>query len=109
MSNQKSRTAGSFHADASDSKQERFRKFLMRNALVIVTAVVFVTVYLVLGGISSDRDADLASQRSEILSLQGQLSMNQDQVHSEQERRSKRRPTASRSTTRMTTIRPSQS
>ena len=84
MSNQKSRTAGSFHADASDSKQERFRKFLMRNALVIVTAVVFVTVYLVLGGISSDRDADLASQRSEILSLQGQLSMNQDQVHSEQ-------------------------
>lgn len=84
MSTQKSKGAGSFHADASDTKKERTRKFLMRNVLVIVTAVVFVTTYLVLGGISSDRDAELSSQRSEILSLKGALSMSQDQVHSAQ-------------------------
>lgn len=84
MGTQKSKTAGSFHADVSDTKKERARKFLMRNALVIVAAVVFVTTYLVLGGISSDREADLSSQQSEILSLKGQLSMSQDQLRSEQ-------------------------
>ncbi|WP_137811116.1 hypothetical protein [Gordonia sp. GAMMA] len=82
MSTPKSAGAGSFHADTSDSRQERLRKFLIRNLLVIVSAVVFVMTYLVLGGISSDRDADLASQRSEILSLKGELTMNEDQVHS---------------------------
>ncbi|PZU04644.1 MAG: hypothetical protein DI630_00580 [Gordonia sp. (in: high G+C Gram-positive bacteria)] len=82
MSTPKSKASGSFHADASDSKQERLRKFLLRNALVIVAVLVFATTYLVLGGISSDRDADLSSQRSEILALKGELAMNEDQVHS---------------------------
>lgn len=84
MSTQKSKGSGSFHADASDTKKERARKFLMRNVLVIVTGVLFATTYLVLGGISSDREADLSSQRSEILALKGELSMSQDQVHSAQ-------------------------
>ena len=84
MGTQKSRTTGSFHADVSDTKKERARKFLMRNVLVIVTGVVFATTYVALGQISSDREADLASQRSEILSLRGQLSMSEDQVHSAQ-------------------------
>lgn len=82
MSTQKIKTGGSFHADASDSRQARFRKFLMRNLLVIVTAIIFVITYMVLGGISSDREADLSSQKAEILSLKGELAMNQDQVHS---------------------------
>ncbi|OUS97225.1 hypothetical protein [Rhodococcus sp. NCIMB 12038] len=84
MSTQKSKTAGSFHADVTDTKKEQARKFLKRNVLVIVAAIVFATTYLVLGGISSDREADLSSQRSEILSLKGQLSMNQDQLRTEQ-------------------------
>ncbi|MET3959838.1 outer membrane murein-binding lipoprotein Lpp [Rhodococcus sp. OAS809] len=84
MGTQKSTTSGSFHATAADTKKERARKFVMRNLLVIVTAIVFVMTYLVLGGISSDREADLSSQRAEILSLKGQLSMSQDELHSEQ-------------------------
>lgn len=84
MSTEKRRGAGSFHADVSDTKQERVRKFLLRNALVIVAAVVFATTYLVLGGISSDREADLASQQAEILALKEQLSMSEDQLRAEQ-------------------------
>lgn len=84
MGTQKSKTTGSFHADISDTKKERARKFLMRNVLLIVAALVFTTTYLVLGEISSDREADLSSQHSEILSLKQQLSMSEDQLRSEQ-------------------------
>lgn len=72
--------SGSLQAGVADTKAEQARKFLLRNLLVIVAALAFLVTYLVLGGINNSREDALASQQSEMLALQGQLTMSQDEV-----------------------------
>lgn len=79
-----SRNTGSFYATDADTKQERALKFLKRNALVIALVLVAAVTFFVVSGAMDDREAQLSSQRSEVLSLKGQLSLKQDELHESQ-------------------------
>lgn len=72
--------SGSLQVGVGDTKADQARKFLLRNLLVIVAALAFAVTFLVLGGINNSRQDALESQQSEMLSLQGQLTMSQDEV-----------------------------
>lgn len=74
------RTRGNFAADPDDSTGEAIGKFVMRNLLVIITAIVAVSTLLWASSVMNARSDTLKTQEAEILQLQ------QNVESSEQER-----------------------
>lgn len=79
----KAGSTGSAYATSEDTRADRLRKFVMRNLAVIIVAVLLVIAWLALSSVSSNRDAMLQSQRSEIVSLKQELTLEQDKTATE--------------------------
>lgn len=69
-----------FHAQPDDDRQTRVIKFLRRNSLLLIAALLFLCTWFFTSDISSGRQSALDSQRAQILSLQKAVTDSEDQV-----------------------------
>lgn len=71
------------YGTASDDKRTRAVKFLHRNLVVLVVALMFVVTWAVLGGISTTREEALSEQQGQIIALTSELELARSQVAAE--------------------------